>query len=362
MAREFRLWGTCCAHVTTDIQFGRESLADPIRQSEFGGDEGGPAFDWDIALNLGDFTGARYSTPVDEEGEEVVRQFGVMKKHRREQVYTLCGNHDRNAPDDTEAWWFRKWVDPIGENTETSGVDPAKMPFPVEGSWERYRFSAGNLMFLMMSDVNETTLPHGRGERGGCPAGVVSQETFDWWKEMVDRFKGDYIIVTAHHYVLKETTVASGQWEGFSKDENGNWVQEYHRYYPDAAPEGASYLHWVGHKPDSGAFEEVLQSTPGATDLWLGGHTHTDPDDTRGGRTHVETKWNTHFVNVSALTRFHGEKRSRPISRLFTFTDGSDEVKVQCYMHTSEHKPQGWYDAVERTLKLSRPFQAPEGD
>ena len=30
---------------------GRESLADAIRHSEFGGEEGGPAFEWDLALD-----------------------------------------------------------------------------------------------------------------------------------------------------------------------------------------------------------------------------------------------------------------------------------------------------------------------
>jgi hypothetical protein len=96
-----------------------------------------------------------------------------------------------------------------------------------------------------------------------------------------------------------------------------------------------------------------------ACDLWLGGHTHTDPDDRKGNKSHVETRWGTNFVNVSALTRFHAERRSRPISRLFTFTEGSDDVRVQCYMHTSEHAPQGWYDKVERSLKLSMPFRGP---
>ena len=359
MPKQFRLWGTCCAHVASDLQFGRESLADAFRQSEQGGDEGGPAFDWDIAVNLGDFSGARYNTPVDEEGEEIVRQFSALQKHKREQIYTVCGNHDRNAPDDDEAWWFQKWIDPMGENTAFSGVDRSAYPYPVEGTWERYSFRAGNLLFLMMSDINESSLPKGRGELGGCPSGVVRQETFDWWKDMVEKHRDDCIIITSHHYVLKNTTVASGPWEGFRKDEDGNWAMEYHRYYKEASPEGASYLHWVGHKPDSGQFESVLENHPGSSDLWLGGHTHSDPDDRRGGKSHVERRWNTNFVNVSALTRYHAELHSRPISRLFTFTEGSDEVRVQCYLHTSEHAPQGWYDKVEQTLKLSKPFVAP---
>jgi hypothetical protein len=29
------------------------------------------------------------------------------------------------------------------------------------------------------------------------------------------------------------------------------------------------------------------------------------------------------------------------MSRLLTFTEGSDEVQVQCYLHTSIYAPQG---------------------
>ena len=37
------------------------------------------------------------------------------------------------------------------------------------------------------------------------------------------------------------------------------------------------------------------------------------------------------------------------MSRLLTFEDGSDEVLVQCYLHTSQYAPQGWYGPSERT-------------
>ena len=59
MNKQFRLWAMCCSHVGTDLGFGRESLADAIRQSEQGGEEGGPAFDWDVAVVLGDHSGGR---------------------------------------------------------------------------------------------------------------------------------------------------------------------------------------------------------------------------------------------------------------------------------------------------------------
>ncbi len=121
--RAFRLWAISDAHVGTDLTHGRESLADAIRQSEQGSKEGGPPFDWDIAIHCGDLSGNQ-GPPQDDEGREVVRQFAAAKKHRREDFYNLVGNHDANRAGEPTQWWFRKWVDPIGESTEFSGVDP----------------------------------------------------------------------------------------------------------------------------------------------------------------------------------------------------------------------------------------------
>src|SRR6476660_8604677 len=74
----FRVWVFSDAHVGTDKQNGRESLATAIRQSE------SPAgFAWDIALDLGDMSGAQ-GTPKDAEGQEIVHQFKVLERHRRE--------------------------------------------------------------------------------------------------------------------------------------------------------------------------------------------------------------------------------------------------------------------------------------
>ncbi|MFL2542262.1 MAG: hypothetical protein ACJ0UT_09895, partial [Candidatus Latescibacterota bacterium] len=210
-------------------------------------------------------------------------------------------------------------------------------------------------LFLLMSDVNEPSQSIGRGDLGGNPAGVVSAETFAWWQEMVGAHP-DHIIISAHHYMLKETTVASGDWQGMRKDEAGNWQSHYHGYKAQGAPIGASYLYFVGSRPDSGDFENYLEAHPGSVDLWLGGHTHAHPDDTFGGKSHIETKWGgTHFINVACLSRFHGPENV-PKSRLLTFAEGSDEVQVQCYMHSNEFMPEGYYQAAERTLRLTRPF------
>src|SRR6266849_3896378 len=252
-AKSFRVWVFSDAHVGRDKKYGpRESLAEALRQSE-----STSGFDWDIALDLGDISG-EVSTPQDPEGEEVVRQFGVLRQHRREQIYDLSGNHDRSGLDEPPAWWWRKWVDPTGAHAQFSHVDAAKRPFLIDGTWERSSFRAGNLLFLMMSDINEPTQKLGRGTLGGNPGGVVSGETFRWWKRMVEENPSS-IIVSAHHYMLKNTTVASGEWD--------SW---YHGYYEGkGTPQGASYLYWVDDKPDSAAFENFLGAMPGRVDLWL---------------------------------------------------------------------------------------------
>jgi hypothetical protein len=350
----FNLWAFGDVHVGTDKRRGRDSLAETLRRSEAGG-KGAPPFDWDIAVNVGDTSGAQ-GLPNDEEGAEVVRQFGVLRKHRREDIYDICGNHDRSGLDQPDAAWFRKWLDPTGENTRFSGVDPARRRYPVSGTWERYSFRAGNLLFLIMSDRNEPSQKVGRGTLGGNPGGVVSGETFEWWKKMVESNR-DSITISAHHYVLKDTTVASGEWEGMRRDADGKWRSGYHGYFEQGTPRGASYLYWVASRPDAQAFEHYLAAHPGAIAMWLGGHTHTHPDDTYGGKSHIERKWGVWFLNVAAVTQYHVNLHTVPMSRVLTFGEGSPDVRVRCYLHTDRHAPPGWYAPAERTLRLGKAFR-----
>lgn len=354
-SQKFRVWVLSDAHVGRDAKLGpRESLAEAIRQSE-----SPSGFDWNIALDLGDVSGD-VGLPRDAEGAEIVRQLGALKKHRREQIYDVSGNHDRSGLDEPSAWWWRKWIDPTGEHTESSHVDAAKRPFRVQGTWERYSFRAGNLLFLMMSDINEPTQKIGRGTLGGNPGGVVSGETFRWWKRMIEE-NSSSIIISAHHYVLKDTTVASGEWEGMRRDDKGQWTDWYHGYYEGkGTPQGASYLYWVDSKQDSGTFESFLGTSPGRVDLWLGAHTHTAPSDTYGGKSHIERRWGTTFINVAGLTKYMGAPENCvPRSWLLTFTDGSVEATAQCYLHSSDYAPQGWYPKFDQAIKLSKAFRAP---
>ncbi len=370
-SRTLRLWASGDPHVGTDLWEGRgskrtrrkgsrESLAEAIRQSE------SPAgFDWDVALCVGDFSGNQ-DIPDDDEGREIVRQFGAMARHRRAQFYTLAGNHDASPG----YAWYRKWLDPLGQHAADSGVDPRHMPAPPSGTWERYWLRLGNLLWLVMSDRNDYAPPVGRmvdgHGKGGRPAGAVTTETFAWWKQMVEENR-DAVILCAHHHMLRDTTVASGYGEGCGTlDAAGNRVGHYHGYFPDDGPHnnGASHLYWLVDEqqqpprptPDSQAFERHLAGRPGAIDLWIGGHTHAPPDDVVNGRSHVERKYGATFVNCAALTRYHAASHSIPMSRLLTFVEGRREVRIQCYLHTNRHAPQGWYPQAERTAILGKPF------
>lgn len=375
-APTFHLWVFSDAHVATDKAVAAairnkmefvppagypESLANALRQSEFGGDLGGPAFRWDIALDLGDNAGL-WDLPDDEQGREVARQYGVLEHHTREQVYPVAGNHDAspgNAPSSEGKpanWWYRKWVDPMGENPECSGVDATRRPYPVEGNWERYTFKVGNIRFLMMSDRNDLPYPVGRQEfGGGSPAGAVTRDTLEWWTRHVED-AGDDILITAHHHMLRETTVASGDFEGLSRYPDGRY--RHGRYHGvDGAPEGASYLYFIDDLPKAQAFERYLEAHPGAVDLWLGGHTHTFPEDVVNGRSHIERRWGTNFVNCAQLSKYHSFVTCPPMSRHFTFTVGSRLVRVRCYLHDDSFAPQGWYAPAERVLELGKPFR-----
>jgi hypothetical protein len=116
----------------------------------------------------------------------------------------------------------------------------------------------------------------------------------------------------------------------------------------------------VDSKQDSAAFENFLGASPGRVDLWLGAHTHTAPDDTYGGKSHIERLWGTTFMNVAGLTRYMGSAENCiPRSWLLTFSNGSDQATAQCFLHSSDYAPQGWYNKFDRVIKFSKPFTMP---
>ena len=46
----------------------------------------------------------------------------------------------------------------------------------------------------------------------------------------------DSISVSLQHHMLKDTTVASGKWEGMRKDAHCDWMSGDHGYFPQGPP------------------------------------------------------------------------------------------------------------------------------
>lgn len=286
-------------------------------------------------------------------------------------MYNLPGNHDGVYYDQGPGSWFRKWADPRGENTELSGVDASRRRFPIEGTWERYKFQAGNLLFLMLSDRNSAPAPVGRGHssenlKGGFPAGTVTRETFEWWKRQVEENQ-DKLIITACHHVLRDTTTRSGfgGGRGFHGESGG--------------VDGSGYLYFIIENDDPANFE-FSPSTPdspgpfevfldrfyqdhgcGAIDLWVGGHSHAmEPLQVYEGKGLVERRWGVTFLQASGLTKYHAG--GLPMSRLLTFSEGNDRLAIDLYLHEpypAEDHPVGWYEKAARQVKLRHRFAAP---
>jgi hypothetical protein len=200
------------------------------------------------------------------------------------------------------------------------------------------------------------------GKSGGYPAGAVTRETFNWWKQQV-LANQDKNIITIHHHALRDTTIASGRGEGHPR---------YHG--ASGGAEGSSYLYYLIENDDPSdfrfikdahVFEDFLedfheQHGRAAIDLWIAGHTHVrGPDDHWGEKTITESRWGVSFLQVAALTRHHGG--SHPMSRLLTFTHAASTVKAEVYLHDDSYNehPIGWYDTASKTLPLRHKFSAP---
>ncbi len=369
--RKFRVWAVSDSHVSADARRGRESLAIPIRQAA-GLVDGAVPFDWDIMLDGGDHCGGQFP-PDEKDGRMLVRQYRALTGHYREDVYQVAGNHDGDYYDQGPGSWFGKWLDPIGIHTRFSEVHPQLRRFPVEGTWEHYKFEAGNILFLMMSDYNCAVAPVGRGHskdqlKGGFPAGAVTRDTFNWWKQQVLENQ-DKIIITMHHHMLRDTTT----WARF--------ITERGFHGASGGFEGSGYLYFIVENPDpqnfkytkdAHAFEDFLDDFhrkhgKPAIDLWLGGHSHPeDPAHEEFGQGLTEKKWGVTFVQCGALTMWHGG--FLPMSRLLTFTPDSHKLNIQMYLHeTSARKSKkkytiGWHKPAATEVTLRHKHIAPQKD
>lgn len=338
------VWIFGCPHEVKDTRKGYRSLHTAIQDSL-------NSFSWDIALDLGDHDASAHP-PLDASGQVVIDEFASLSPSQRAAVYSVCGNHDRSGPLEAPAWWWRKYIDPLGENTATSGVDSSLRPYPIEGTWERYKFEVGNIVFLMMSDVNRP-ITAGRGVYGGDPGGVISQETWGWWCREVEANR-DKIIISCHHYLIRETTIATGDWEGVRWDSDASrWTSWIHGNGRN--PKHSSRLSYIGEIEGAPHFENYFSGKPGCVALWFGAHNHLKPGQTINGRGFIERKWNCTFVQASALTAHHGVKgQLYPRSYLLTIEDGEQNATIQTFFHTNSDLATKGFASENRKIDLGK--------
>lgn len=328
MALSLRVPMFGCSHLIADKKHGRDALAIAMRDYER------PAFgSWDLAFDHGDHTDGTTDSPNLKDGQEFVRQRAALSTHKPEDVYSCCGNEDRERAGEMPGWWFRKFVDPLGEFTTTSGIVQARRPFALASgaAWNRYEVKIGNLVFLVVSDVVRPA-SNLRGVMGGDPGGVVAQATFDWWKARVEAARStNEIVVTIAHYLPKNTTVATTDYGGGTINAKGIYVPVYHG--PGLDPRESGRLGYVGEAV-AWPFSDHLAAHPGDCAMWGGAHTHAAPGATVDGRGLRVFQDGCHYVNDGHLTKYHGLGVLTPRSRVFTFTHGQSQVSMQTWYHT----------------------------
>lgn len=359
-ADSFRLWATSDAHVIREAtgdgvdpdRIPRESLRTAIEQVE-----GPGGFDYDIAFHLGD------ALDYDYETEDSFRAFRRQLECSRKgplHWYHVGGNNDENSvlndgvAIDNE--YYRRIVDPVGEFTETSGIDNSHRPYPVDGTYERYCFDVGTIRFLFLSDRNDLPAPFGRGEGGFFVDGAITLESFQWLVRQIITY-GDRILVVSCHHPLKDTTIGTGM--------DDSWTGKYMTLRkPNTPLKPAQRLQSVLHQIypiaefDTPLFHCLLSQNPGTVDMWLSGHVHHRVEETFRGRGKYARAYGGHHLNIGNLCRFrHFANIISAQSNLFTWQTGSDCVLSQVFVHDHPSLPPGFYSPEERILKLKRPFE-----
>jgi len=163
----------------------------------------------------------------------------------------------------------------------------------------------GNILFIFMSN-----------EARGKPT-YISDETFEWWRNLVVNNQ-DKIIVVITHAPL-----------------DGSGI-------PYASIKDRQVL-------DSRRFTDVLKDY--RVDIWLSGHLHLPHSFTNNIVAKKEYN-GTVFVNVSSIrTELWGLKDSE--SRIVAFTCGSDEVVISSRNHAKEK----YEDNLEAVLQISKEYE-----
>lgn len=167
-----------------------------------------------------------------------------------------------------------------------------------------YSIVKGNILFIFMSD----------SERG--KATEISDETFQWWKNLVINNQ-DKIIVVTTHAPLEDSGIP------FSSFTDRQVI-------------------------NSERFTDVLKNYE--VDIWLSGHLHI-PHAVMNNIVEKEKYEGTIFIHISSIRpELMGLKESE--SRVITFACGSDKVLIQ----SRSHKQGRFLPNHDRVFQLSKKY------
>lgn len=359
LQKSFSLWATSDAHVVRESlgegcdpqAVPRRSVSIALQQAD-----GPDGFNYDIGVQLGDILD--YDHETEDNFKMYLEQLGDGSKDRHS-WYHVGGNNDENSVlNDGVAFdneYYRKIIDPTGEFTGTSGVDNARRPFPVKGTYERYFIDIGNMRCLFLSDRNDLPAPYGRGEGGFFVDGAITLDTYQWLVGQIIR-NPDRILAVFCHHPLKDTTIGSGMDESWMGKYMTNYNQEYKNNPHNRLQ---STLHQVFDVDpfDSPKFRNLLGQNTGILDLWISGHVHHRVDEVFNGKGKYAMAFGGHHFNVGTLCRYrHHSNIISAQSTLFTFIPGHKSFDSQVYVHDHPAIPQGFYEPERRALQLKKPF------
>jgi len=168
-----------------------------------------------------------------------------------------------------------------------------------------YAVVKGNILFIFMSD----------SERG--KATEISDEVFEWWKDLVINNQDKIIVVTTH-------APLEGSGIPFSSIRERQVI-------------------------DSERFTNVMREYN--VDLWLSGHLHL-PNGIMNNTVTKEEYGGTDFIHISSIRpEVMGLKESE--SRILVFACGSDKVLVR----SRNHHKQDYSPALDEVFTLSKPYE-----
>ena len=224
----------------------------------------------------------------------------------------MPGDLLKSRSNDADFTWFKEtrarakvtdWYQIAGNHDVRSGPIFYKY-FPQP---QYYAVGYGNLLLLFLSDQSTASRTD------------ISDETFLWWKDMVEN-NSEKIIITVTHAQLKGSGLT------------GSFLS-------------SRVIH------NSKRFEKVLQKEKVA--LWVSGHSHL-PQRLSGTVSVQKNLGGTCFVNVASIS---DELFLDSESRFFYFKDGSDVL----WMRSRNHSKRLFNTSLDIPIPLGRSFMWSSG-